>query len=114
MTPTDPDFARPPDPEADPGETIAALDLGSNSFHMIVARYAGNRLMVLDRLKDMVRLAAGLDRNWQPAWEQLALAAARSRVTSARLPAGVAEAARLALPPKTFAAWQERLRLAQP
>ncbi len=45
-----------------PAATVAALDLGSNSFHMIVARFAGNRLMVLDRLKDMVRLAAGLDR----------------------------------------------------
>lgn len=41
--------------------TIAALDLGSNSFHMIVARAQGHRLMVLDRVKDMVRLAAGLD-----------------------------------------------------
>ncbi|MCC5873233.1 MAG: exopolyphosphatase [Gammaproteobacteria bacterium] len=61
MTSSDPESAAPPDPEADPGETIAALDLGSNSFHMIVARFAGNRLMVLDRLKDMVRLAAGLD-----------------------------------------------------
>ncbi len=61
MTPTDPDRGRFPDPEADPGATIAALDLGSNSFHMIVARFAGSRLMVLDRLKDMVRLAAGLD-----------------------------------------------------
>lgn len=58
---TDPDSATPADSDTDPGETIAALDLGSNSFHMIVARFAGNRLMVLDRLKDMVRLAAGLD-----------------------------------------------------
>lgn len=49
-----------PDLDPAPSATIAALDLGSNSFHMIVARYANNRLMVLDRLKDMVRLAAGL------------------------------------------------------
>lgn len=63
MISTDPDTAPPADPEGDSGDTIAALDLGSNSFHMIVARFAGNRLMVLDRLKDMVRLAAGLDAN---------------------------------------------------
>ncbi|MCC5887662.1 MAG: exopolyphosphatase [Gammaproteobacteria bacterium] len=63
MNPTDPEHPRTPDPDTDPGTTIAALDLGSNSFHMIVARFAGNRLMVLDRLKDMVRLAAGLDAN---------------------------------------------------
>lgn len=41
--------------------TVAAVDLGSNSFHLIVARFSGTRLVVLDRLKDMVRLAAGLD-----------------------------------------------------
>jgi exopolyphosphatase/guanosine-5'-triphosphate,3'-diphosphate pyrophosphatase len=37
------------------------VDLGSNSFHMIVANYADGRLQVIDRLKDMVRLASGLD-----------------------------------------------------
>jgi exopolyphosphatase/guanosine-5'-triphosphate,3'-diphosphate pyrophosphatase len=40
---------------------VAAVDLGSNSFHLIVAQFAGTRLMVVDRLKEMVRLAAGLD-----------------------------------------------------
>ena len=40
--------------------TVAAVDLGSNSFHLIVAQFAGTRLLVVDRLKDMVRLAAGL------------------------------------------------------
>jgi exopolyphosphatase/guanosine-5'-triphosphate,3'-diphosphate pyrophosphatase len=39
---------------------MAAVDLGSNSFHMIVARYAEGRLLVLDRMREMVRLAAGL------------------------------------------------------
>jgi exopolyphosphatase/guanosine-5'-triphosphate,3'-diphosphate pyrophosphatase len=42
-------------------ESYAAVDLGSNSFHMIVANYADGRLQVIDRLKDMVRLASGLD-----------------------------------------------------
>jgi exopolyphosphatase/guanosine-5'-triphosphate,3'-diphosphate pyrophosphatase len=42
-------------------ESVAAVDLGSNSFHMIVARAADGRLSVLDRMKEMVRLADGLD-----------------------------------------------------
>ena len=44
-----------------PNETYAALDLGSNSFHMIVANYSDDRLQVIDKLKEMVRLASGLD-----------------------------------------------------
>lgn len=41
-------------------ETVAAVDLGSNSFHMIVARIADGDLQVIDRLKEMVRLGEGL------------------------------------------------------
>ena len=41
--------------------TIAAVDLGSNSFHMIVARPNAGEVVVLDRMREMVRLAAGLD-----------------------------------------------------
>ncbi len=41
-------------------EIYAALDLGSNSFHLLLARFDGRRLLVVDRYKDMVRLAAGL------------------------------------------------------
>ena len=41
--------------------TYAAVDLGSNSFHMLLARMEGEQLQVLDRLKEMVRLAGGLD-----------------------------------------------------
>lgn len=40
---------------------MAALDLGSNSFHMKLARHEAGRLVVVDRLREMVRLAAGLD-----------------------------------------------------
>lgn len=40
---------------------FAAVDLGSNSFHMIVAEYGRGGLRLLDRHKEMVRLAAGLD-----------------------------------------------------
>ncbi len=48
-------------PRKRPPDVMAAVDLGSNSFHMIVARYAEGRLVILDRLREMVRLAAGLD-----------------------------------------------------
>lgn len=40
---------------------MAAVDLGSNSFHMVVARYSHGQLVILDRLREMVRLAGGLD-----------------------------------------------------
>ena len=42
-------------------ELVAAVDLGSNSFHMKVARVVGGELQVVDRMREMVRLAAGLD-----------------------------------------------------
>lgn len=41
-------------------ELVAALDLGSNSFHMIIANLRNGELVILDRLREMVRLAAGL------------------------------------------------------
>lgn len=41
-------------------DTVAAVDLGSNSFHMIVAVRENGQLAVLDRLRDMVRLGGGL------------------------------------------------------
>jgi len=48
-----------------PSETdaqfYAAVDLGSNSFHMVVAKYDDGRVQIVDRMKEMVRLADGLD-----------------------------------------------------
>ncbi|OBS08606.1 Ppx/GppA phosphatase family protein [Acidihalobacter prosperus] len=45
-------------------ESVAAIDLGSNSFHMVVASVLPDgELRVVDRLKEMVRLAGGLDEN---------------------------------------------------
>lgn len=41
--------------------TIAAVDLGSNSFHLIVAEVVDGDIRIIDRLKEMVRLGAGLD-----------------------------------------------------
>ncbi len=42
-------------------ELYAAVDLGSNSFHMVVAEFVNHQMHVIDRHKDMVRLANGLD-----------------------------------------------------
>jgi exopolyphosphatase/guanosine-5'-triphosphate,3'-diphosphate pyrophosphatase len=54
-----------PDPKsssvADPADVLAAVDLGSNSFHMVVARTHRGDPSILDRLREMVRLASGLD-----------------------------------------------------
>jgi exopolyphosphatase/guanosine-5'-triphosphate,3'-diphosphate pyrophosphatase len=47
-------------PETMLPEVVAAIDLGSNSFHMIVARIADGHMQVTDRLKEMVRLGEGL------------------------------------------------------
>jgi len=45
-------------------ETVAAIDLGSNSFHMIVARLEEpGTLSIIDRLRENVRLGGGLDKN---------------------------------------------------
>ena len=46
-----------------PPERVAAVDLGSNSFHMKVAHVVDGQLRVVDRMREMVRLAAGLDEN---------------------------------------------------
>ncbi|MGH8481806.1 MAG: exopolyphosphatase, partial [Nevskiaceae bacterium] len=45
----------------DRSQEVAAVDLGSNSFHLVVAREQGAELQVLDRLREPVRIAAGLD-----------------------------------------------------
>jgi exopolyphosphatase/guanosine-5'-triphosphate,3'-diphosphate pyrophosphatase len=43
------------------GDLLAALDLGSNSFHMVVARHTLGQLRIVDRLRETVRMAEGLD-----------------------------------------------------
>ena len=57
-------------------EVLAAVDLGSNSFHMIVARLTHGQPNVIDRLREMVRLAGGLDadKRLDPEREEIALA----------------------------------------
>ena len=44
-------------------DVFAAVDLGSNSFHMVVARHSHGQLVIIDRLREMVRLAAGVAEN---------------------------------------------------
>lgn len=39
---------------------LAAIDLGSNSFHLIIGRVVDGHLDIVDRLREPVRLAAGL------------------------------------------------------
>lgn len=41
-------------------EVIAAVDLGSNSFHMIVGELRHGQLSIIDRLRETVRLSEGL------------------------------------------------------
>lgn len=45
------------------GELMAAVDIGSNSFHMVVARSVLGQLRVVDRLRETVRMASGLQAN---------------------------------------------------
>ncbi|MGE8097800.1 exopolyphosphatase [Pseudomonas fluorescens] len=44
---------------------IAAIDLGSNSFHMVVAKALHNEIRILERLGEKVQLAAGIDEERQ-------------------------------------------------
>src|SRR5690349_20281059 len=58
---------------------MAAVDLGSNSFHMVVARTQDGVLAIVDRLREMVRLASGLaeDGSLDAASQERALACLR-------------------------------------
>ena len=42
------------------GHQLAALDLGSNSFHLLITQEVQGRIQVVDKHKEMVRLAEGL------------------------------------------------------
>ena len=43
-------------------KSYAAIDLGSNSFHMAVASATDSHLQMIDKLREPVRLGAGLDK----------------------------------------------------
>lgn len=40
---------------------IAAIDLGSNSFHLVVAKIEDGKPVVVDKLREMLRFGSGLD-----------------------------------------------------
>jgi exopolyphosphatase/guanosine-5'-triphosphate,3'-diphosphate pyrophosphatase len=44
-------------------ETLAAIDLGSNSFHLQIGRVVDDQIYLLDSLREPVRLGAGLTRD---------------------------------------------------
>ncbi|MCY7296033.1 exopolyphosphatase [Alteromonas sp. a30] len=44
---------------------VAALDIGSNSFHLVIARIVAGSVQILHRVKQKVRLADGLTENNQ-------------------------------------------------
>ncbi len=60
-------------------QTLAAVDLGSNSFHLQIARVVNDQLYPLDALKETVRLGAGVtsDRRIDAATAERAFAALR-------------------------------------
>ncbi|MEE9319079.1 MAG: Ppx/GppA phosphatase family protein [Granulosicoccus sp.] len=43
-------------------QSFAAIDLGSNSFHMVIAEPEGNSIRIIDSLRMPTRLGAGLDK----------------------------------------------------
>ena len=57
----DPAASPSPSPRRKPRDMLAAVDLGSNSFHMVIARDSSSGLVIIDRHRDRVQLAAGLD-----------------------------------------------------
>jgi exopolyphosphatase / guanosine-5'-triphosphate,3'-diphosphate pyrophosphatase len=60
-------------------ETLAAVDLGSNSFHLQIGRVVDDQIYLLDGLREQVRLGAGLtrDKRIDQATQVRALAALR-------------------------------------
>lgn len=56
--------------------SLAAVDLGSNSFHMVIAREVEGQAVIVDRLRERVALAEGLsgDRHLDPKVEERAIA----------------------------------------
>ncbi len=65
-------------------DLFAAVDLGSNSFHMVVVSVAKGHVQIINRIKQKVRLASGLDDNnvlddasMQRGWQCLAMFAER-------------------------------------
>jgi exopolyphosphatase/guanosine-5'-triphosphate,3'-diphosphate pyrophosphatase len=47
--------------QSQPEQLYAAVDLGSNSFHMVIVRVSAGSVHIIGKVKQKVRLAAGLD-----------------------------------------------------
>ncbi|BCN94168.1 exopolyphosphatase [Thiomicrorhabdus immobilis] len=60
---TEPTSSASIEPAISNADLFAAIDLGSNSFHMIIARETHGQMHVVDKHKEMVRLRAGLDKS---------------------------------------------------
>ena len=73
---------------------FAAVDLGSRSFHLTVARVHGENIEVVDRHREAVRLAAGIrNKAVEPAtWRRAAAALARIGERIRDIPTGQARA----------------------
>lgn len=52
-------------------EYYAAVDLGSNSFHMVIVRVLSGSVQIVSKNKRKVRLAAGLDENFNLSQESI-------------------------------------------
>ncbi|MFC3194981.1 exopolyphosphatase [Marinicella sediminis] len=65
--------------------TFAAIDLGSNSFHLLVASFKSGQIYPLDSVKHMVRMAAGLDEDKNISPEYLEKAYESLRLMSERI-----------------------------
>lgn len=68
----------------DPSPLYAVIDLGSNSFHMLLVRHINGSVQTMAKIKRKVRLANGLDQNnqlsqeaMQRGWDCLSLFAER-------------------------------------
>ena len=52
-------------------ELYAALDMGSNSFHLVVARVVSGAVQIVSKVKQKVRLAEGLDEDYRLSQEAI-------------------------------------------
>ncbi|MEH6713541.1 MAG: guanosine-5'-triphosphate,3'-diphosphate pyrophosphatase, partial [Paraglaciecola polaris] len=50
-------------PQSHPEELYAAVDLGSNSFHLVIVRVVAGSVQIIGKVKQKVRLASGLGDN---------------------------------------------------
>lgn len=53
------------------GDYYAAIDLGSNSFHMVIVHVVEGSIQIIGKIKQKVRLAAGLDENFNLSEESM-------------------------------------------